>query len=128
MRKQARGSCHGSAYDQQGSSQCTASRWSAGTCVICHDDTGAGRFATGQRKRCRDGAGCKETFARPEGDGVDFEPECINQVCREQRLDEGSAAIDMQIVPCSLLDGSDVGGHIARQNDVGLPVRLCHRV
>ncbi len=128
MRKQARGIRHGPAHDQHGYSKATAPRGSAGTSVICHDDAGAGRFATRQRKRCRDGAVCKEPFAGPEGDGMDFEPERIDQVSREQRLDERGAAIDVQVVPGGLLDGSDGGGHITRQDHVGLPVRLCHRV
>ena len=114
MRKQARGIRHGPAHDQHGYSKATAPRGSAGACVICHDDTGAGRFATRQRKRCGDGAVCEETLTGPEGDGVDFEPERIDQVSREQCLDERGAAIDVQVVPCGLLDGSHFGGHITR--------------
>ncbi len=128
MRKQARGICHGPAHDQHGYSKGTAPRGSAGACVICHDDTGAGRFATRQRKLGRYCAVCKETLAGPEGDGVDFEPERIDQVSCEQCLDERGAAIDVQVVPCGLLDGSHFGGHIPRQDDVGLPVRVCHCV
>ena len=128
MRKQARGIRHGPAHDQHGYSECTAPRWSAGTCVICHDDAGAGRFATRQRKLCGDGTVCEETLAGPEGDGMDFEPERIDQVSRKQRLDEHGAAVDVQVVPSSLFDGSDFGGHITRHDDIGLPVCLCHGV
>ena len=83
MRKQARGIRQGPAHDQHGYSEGAAAWCSAGARVVCHDDAGAGRFAARQRKFCRDGAVCKETLAGPEGDGVDFEPERIDQVSSE---------------------------------------------
>src|SRR5215469_5641865 len=79
----------------------------ASTLVIHENDATWGDFALRHLERRRDGAIGKQPFSTTQRQRKDLEPERIDQIMLDERLNEISTAVHVQIRPLLLLEVAD---------------------
>src|SRR5438132_7417787 len=93
-----------------------------GAAVGGHDDAVWRDVALEHAETRRLGALAKETLSRSQGDRVNLEPELVDQIVPEQRLNQVAASVHLELGAIFLLELLDLADDIAVDGDSLLPI------
>src|SRR5690606_21753613 len=95
--------------------------------VHVEDRAGRGRLAADEAEAAGDRALPEEALARADHDGEVPEPQHVDKIVPEQRLEEVAAAVDLDLAAFPRLEPGDLPGHVATEQGGVVPADLVER-